>query len=122
MTTVNAGERLRRAKLDGAAARHEEGAKRSRYRGLATPFVIEAHGRPGDFARSVVGRFARDSELGSSTDVALAWQSLCAIVQSGSAALELRSCAYKPADWDYAAYYVYVVFFPFHLGRYRSRH
>ena len=53
--TVSAAERLRRAKLDGAAARHEEGAKRSRYRGLATPFVIEAHGRPGDFARSSVG-------------------------------------------------------------------
>ena len=73
--TVNPGERLRRAMLDGAAARHEEGAKRSRYRGLATPFVIEAHGRPGDFARSVISRFARDSELGSSTDVARAWQS-----------------------------------------------
>ena len=43
--TINAGGRLRRAKLDGAAARREEGAKRSRYRGLATPFVIEAHGR-----------------------------------------------------------------------------
>ena len=104
--TINAGERLRRAKLDGVAARHEEGATRSRYRGLATPFVIEAHGRPGDFARSVIGRFARESELGNSSDVALAWQSLSAIVQSESAALELRSCAYKPAVWDYAAYYV----------------
>ena len=73
--TINAAERLRRAKLDEAAARHEEGAKRSRYRGLATPFVIEAHGRPGDFARSVISRFAKDSELGNSTDVARAWQS-----------------------------------------------
>ena len=100
--TINAGERLRRAKLDGAAARHEEGAKRSRYRGLAT----EAHGRPGDFARSVIGRFARDSGLGNSTDDALAWQSLSAIVQSESAALELRSCAYTPADWDHAGYYI----------------
>ena len=35
--TINAAERLRRAKLDGAAARHEEGAKRSRYWGLAWP-------------------------------------------------------------------------------------
>ena len=104
--TINAGGRLRRAKLDGAAARHEEGAKRSRYRGLATPFVIEAHGRPGDFARSVIGRFARDSELGISTGVALAWQSLSAIVQSESAALELRSCAYTPTDWDHAGYYI----------------
>jgi len=90
--TTNAAERTRRAKLDGAAARHEEGAKRSRYRGLATPFVIEVHGRPGDFARSIVGRFARDSGQGTSTDVAEAWQSLSAIVQSESAALELRSC------------------------------
>ena len=78
--TINAAERLRRAKLDGAAARHEEGAKRSKYRGLATPFVIEAHGRPGDFAHSVIGRFARGSELGNPTDVARAWQSLSAIV------------------------------------------
>ena len=62
--TINAAERLRRAKLDGAAARHKEGAKRSRYGGLATPFVIEAHGRPGDFARSIIGRFARDSGHG----------------------------------------------------------
>ena len=104
--TINAAERTRRAKLDGAAARREEGAKRSRYRGLATPFVIEAHGRPGDFARSSVGRFARDSGQGTSTDVAEAWQSLSAIVQSESAALELRSCGYAPADWDYVGYYV----------------
>ena len=68
--TINAAERLRRAKLDGAAARHEEGAKRSKYRGLVTPFVIETHGRPGDFARSVISRFARDSKQGNSTDVA----------------------------------------------------
>ena len=104
--TINPGERPRRAKLDGAAARREESAERSRYRGLATPFVIEAHGRPGDFARSVIGRFARDSELGNSTEVGMAWQSLSAIVQSESAALELRSCAYTPADWDHAGYYV----------------
>ena len=61
--TVSAAERFRRAKLDGAAARHEEGAKRSRYRGLATPFVIEAHGRLGDFARSVISRFSRDQRF-----------------------------------------------------------
>ena len=95
-----------RALLDGAAARNEESAKRSRYRGLATPFVIEAHGRPGDFARSVIGRFARDSELGNSTDVARAWRSLSAIVQSEFAALELRSNGYTPADWDHVGYYI----------------
>ena len=108
--TINAAERLRRAKLDGAAARHEGGAKRIRYRGLATHFVIEAHGRPGHFARSVVGRFARDSEQGNSTDVAKAWQSLLAIVQSESAALELRSSGYSPADWDHVGYCILLVF------------
>ena len=110
--TINPGERFRRAKLDGAAARHEGGAKRSRYRGLATPFVIEALGRPGDFPRSVIGRFARDPELGNSTDVARVWQSLSAIVQSGSAALELRSSGYTPADWDHVGYYIYLAFLP----------
>ena len=103
--TTNAAEGFRRAKHDGAAARHEEDAKRSRNRELATPLVIEAHGRPGDFARSVSGRFARGSELGNSTDVAKAWQSLSAIVQSESAALELRSSGYSPADWDHVGYY-----------------
>ena len=96
--TINAAERFRWAKLDGAAARHEGGAKRSRYRGLATPFAIEAHGRPCDFARSVTGRFVRDSEQGNSSDVAKAWQSLSAIVQSESAALKPRSSGYSPAD------------------------
>ena len=65
MATANAAERLRRAKIDGAAARHEEGSKRSKYRGLATPFVVEAHGRPGDVARSILGRFAIDQGRGS---------------------------------------------------------
>ena len=102
--TIIAAERFRRAKLDGAATRHEEGTKRFRYRELATPFVVEARGRPGDFARSIIGRFAKDSGQGNSTDVAEAWQSLSAIVQSESAALELRSCGHSPADWDRVGY------------------
>ena len=110
--TINPSERLRRAKLDGAAARHEEGAKRSRYRGLATPFVIEAHRRPGDFARPVIGRFAKGSERGNSTDVARAWQSLSAIVQSESAAFELRPSGYTPADWDRVGYYIWLFLSP----------
>ena len=112
--TINAAERFRRAKLDGAAARHEEGAKRSRYPGLATPFVIEAHGRPGDFARSVIGRLARDSEQGNSTDVAKAWLSLSAIVHSESAALELRSSGYSPAEWDHVGYVLHLARFLHH--------
>ena len=92
--------------MDGAAARHEEGSKRSKYRGLATPFVVEAHGRPGDVARSILGRFAVDQGRGVSADVAEAWQSLSAIVQAESAALELRSCGFGPADWCTAGYYM----------------
>lgn len=106
VATANVAERLRRAKMDGAAARHEEGSKRSKYRGLATPFVVEAHGRPGDVARSILGRFAVDQGRGVSADVAEAWQSLSAIVQAESAALELRSCGFGPADWGTAGYYM----------------
>ena len=69
------------------------------YKGLATPFVLESLGRPGDIARSVIGRFATDQGLGASVDVAVAWQSLSAILQAESAAHELRACGYTPTDW-----------------------
>ena len=78
--------------------------------------MIEAHGRPCDFARSIIGRFARDSEQGNSTDAANAWQPLSAIVQSESAALELRSSGYSLADWDHVGYVVYLARF-FHILR-----
>ena len=68
--------------------------------------ALEAHGRPGDVARSILGRFAVDQGRGVSADVAEAWQSLSAIVQAESAALELRSCGFGPADWGTAGYYM----------------
>ena len=104
--TINASETVRRARIDGQAALHEEAAKRSRYNSYATPFVVEAHGRPGDTARSIIGRFAVDRGSGISSDVSAAWQSLSAIVQSESAALELRSSGYTPATWDSVNYFV----------------
>ena len=104
--TINAPETVRWTRIDGQAAHHEETAKRSRYSSYATPFVIEAHGRPGDMARSIIGRFAVDRGRGVSMDISEAWQSLSAIVQSESAALELRSSGYTPATWDSVNYFI----------------
>ena len=102
--TFSETDRLRRAKIDGAAARQEESRKKAAYKGLATPFVVEALGRPGDTARSVLGRFAADQGRGLSADVSAAWQTLSAIVQSDTSALELRACGYVPSDWAGAGY------------------
>ena len=57
--------RARRSRIDGAAARDEETHKRSKYAGLATPFVVETMGRPGDSARGVLGAFAVDNGAGT---------------------------------------------------------
>ena len=102
--TFSDTDRLRRANVDGAAARREESRKKAAYKALATPFVVEALGRPGDTARSVLGRFAADQGRGVSADVSAAWQTLSAIVQSDTSALELRACGYVPSDWTGAGY------------------
>ena len=102
--TADVANRIRRANVDGAAARQEEGSKRSKYQGRATPFVIEALGRPGESARSVLGRFAADQGQGVSIDVAEAWQSLSSILQAESAAIELKACGHATADWHKAPY------------------
>ena len=97
-------ERTRRARQDGAAARQEEMVKRRRYGPVVTPVVIETLGRPGDIARSVLGRFAADRGQGISADVSEAWQSPSALVQAESAAIELRTCGFTPSDWPGARY------------------
>ena len=71
--TASRRERARRAKVPGAAARAEEANKWSRYRGLATPFVLETGGRPGDSARSFIGKYAVDKGDGVSADAAAAY-------------------------------------------------
>ena len=96
--TTSTVDRLKRSRIDGAAARQEEGRKKTTYRGLATPFVVEALGRPGDTARSILGHFAADQGQGISADVSAAWQTLSAIVQADTSALELRACGYTPSD------------------------
>ena len=96
--TTSRRDRARRAKVPGAAARAEEAHKRSRYRGLATPFVIEAGGRPGDSARTIIAKYAVDKGDGESMDVASAWQSLSAIIQADTADVELRACGWGPAQ------------------------
>ena len=102
VTTLTTGSdgRSRRANQDGAAARHAELGKRRKYGPSVTPFVMEALGRPGDIARSVLGRFAADRGQGTSVDVSEAWQSISALIQSESANLELRACGYSPSDWS----------------------
>ena len=102
--TISDSDKLRRANVDGAAARQEEGRKKNAYSALATSFVVEALGRPGDTARSVLGRFAADQGRGVSADVAAAWQTLSAIVQGDTSALELRACGYIPSDWAAAEF------------------
>ena len=104
VATSNAREARRRARTDGTAARDEEVSKRSRYMGLATPFVVEAHGRPGECARAIIGKFAQDKGSGVSADMAAAWQAISAIVQSGSAELELRANGWTPAERGQAAF------------------
>ena len=96
--TANEREIRRRAKNDGSAARDEEVSKKSRYRGLATPFVIEAYGRPGQCARGIIGKYCQDRGSGDSADAAAAWQTLSAIIQAGSSDLELRACGWAPAN------------------------
>ena len=96
--TNNLRERVRRAQKDGVAARAEEAHKRARYRGLATPFVLEASGRPGDSARAFVGQYAVDKGNSVSMDATAAWQSISAIVQADTADLELRANGWGPAE------------------------
>ena len=96
--TNSARECIRRSRTDGAAARDEEASKRSRYKGLATPFVLESMGRPGDSAKVVLGAYASGAVTSVSADVASAWQSTSAIVQAESAALELKANGWSLAD------------------------
>ena len=85
-----------RAKTDGQAARDEEGVKRGRYRGLAHPFVLEAHGRPGPAAQQVIRTFSADSAHGASQSAADAWASLSSVLQSGRAWIEMTAYGKNP--------------------------
>ena len=85
-----------RARTDGRAARDEEGVKRSRYRGLAQPFVLEAHGRPGPAAQALIRAFSTDSALGASQSAADAWASLSSVMQSGTAWIEMTAYGKNP--------------------------
>ena len=68
-----------RALHDGRAARDEEAVKRSRYHGRATPFVLEAHGRPGPSALAFIRTFSAECSLGASQSAAEAWAALSSI-------------------------------------------
>ena len=83
------------AKRDGAAARAEEGVKRSRYHSRATPFVVEADGRPGTSAKMFIRRYAQNANEGSSTSPAHAWTCLSSILQDGNADIEITAWTRK---------------------------
>ena len=85
-----------RARTDGRAARDEEGVKRSRFRNLAQPFVLEAHGRPGPAAQASIRAFAVDSVIGVSQSAAEAWSSLSSVLQSGTAWVEMTAYGKDP--------------------------
>ena len=80
-----------RARSDGAAARAEESVKRSRYHSRATPFVLEADGRPGGSAKSFIRRYAQTASEEHSTSAAHAWICLSSVLQSGNADIELQA-------------------------------
>ena len=84
-----------RASKDGRAARDEEAVKRSRYHGRASPFVLEAHGRPGPAALAFIRAYSAECSFGASQCASDAWAALSSISQSGSARMELT--AYGPA-------------------------
>ena len=89
--STNARTCAARAQADGAAARDEEGQKRSRYHGRAYPFVVESLGRPGQQAKAFIRRFAQDCADDCSTSVAEAWCGLSCVLQASNAQAEL-SC------------------------------
>ena len=89
--TTCARSQAARAKTDGRAARDEEAVKRNRYRQMAHPFVMEAHGRPGPAAVAFMRGFAGDGATGASQSIADAWAALSSILQSGSAWIEMKS-------------------------------
>ena len=104
VSTTNAREAGRRSRLDGVAARDAEADKRHKYRGLATPFVMEALGRPGASSRGIIGRYATDKGMGASMDAAAAWQSISAIIQGETADIEFKACGWQPAERNTAIF------------------
>ena len=90
-TTVCERSLAARAKIDGRAARDEEGIERSRYHGRAQPFVLEAHGRPGPSAIAFVRAFSVDGDATASESAADAWAALSSVLQAGIARIELSA-------------------------------
>ena len=77
---------------DGAAASREEDVKRARYPGpLLRPFVVEAHGRPGETAMSFLRDFAPSDPEVRSKVLADAWQSLSVVLQTANAEIALSA-------------------------------
>jgi hypothetical protein len=89
--TTNQRALQARSRSDGVAARAEESVKRSRYHGRATPFVLEADGRPGTSAKTFIRRYSSTASEGHSISPAHAWICISSILQSGNADIELQA-------------------------------
>ena len=85
-----------RARKDGDGARVEEGVKRRRYGTRVSPFVIEAGGRPGASARSILMRYALPDE-GISVELGSAWRAISNVVQADRALAVLTAWGGSPA-------------------------
>ena len=65
--------------------------KLSRYHRRAHPFVLESHGRPGAWARSLIRRFAAEGGECAGADAATAWCELSSVLQAANADIELAA-------------------------------
>ena len=75
-----------RAKQDGEAAAHEEDDKRKRYPGPdLVPFVVEAGGRLGEAAETLIRSVAPKDPVERSQAIASAKRTLSSLLQMGNA-------------------------------------
>ena len=93
-TTASAQALSQRARVDGAAAAHEEQEKHWRYPGPdLIPFVLEAGGRLGESAESFLRSVAPKDLEDRAAEIAAAKQALSCLLQLGNAEVLLGASA-----------------------------
>ena len=91
-SSVDGGTIRMRAARDGAAAARAEDTKRVRYPGpQLIPFAIEALGRPGACAETLMRTYAPEELSERSAVLGSAWQDLSVIIQTANAELILAA-------------------------------
>ena len=85
-STVDVERRRRRAQAEGQAAKAMEDTKRLRYPGAdLVPFVLEALGRPGESAMSLLRSLAPIDPAERGRCLGAAWQSIATITHTALA-------------------------------------